>query len=227
MGIFSPGIIRAAAEPDIPITANLLMHFRSDKGVTKDGSDFVSSWKDQIGSRDLTVATNKPKWFDNQVNSYPSIRFDGTNDYLSESGGTIAQPAHVWMIVKQKSWSSGDCLIGGVTSPSADIQQSASSSRTRIEIDNFGPELNTPLNLWFLLGALIASPAKYFYNDGVIATGGTGTNTFNGGITLGAERSGWSFANIEVAELAIYTILITGGDRTTLMNYFNDRYIIW
>ena len=71
---------------NIPVTANLRLHYRSDLGVTKDGGDLVSNWADQSGNGDDLVqatGTNQPLWVDTAMNGYPVIRADGVDNWLT------------------------------------------------------------------------------------------------------------------------------------------------
>ena len=75
--------------------SGLWQWLKADAGITKDGSDLVSSWADQSGNgRDMTQATgaNQPTWtaassFDGLL---PTLDFDG-NDYMD--GGAIGPAA--------------------------------------------------------------------------------------------------------------------------------------
>lgn len=84
-------LLSAVASKSPDEVTGLWQWLKSDAGITKDGSNFVSSWADQSGgARDMTQATVgiKPKWVDGA--SYntllPVIRFDG-DDYMN--GGAI------------------------------------------------------------------------------------------------------------------------------------------
>ncbi len=87
--------------------------FRSDLGITKDGSDLVATWADQSGNgRDLTEATNKPLWVSSLINGYPAIRFDGTNDKLSSGAFSVSQPITIFIVHKNVSATDGDRVFG-------------------------------------------------------------------------------------------------------------------
>lgn len=63
-------------------------------GVEKDGDNKVLTAYDLMGNTDLTYYTadinNAPTYTANQINSYPSIVFDGTNDALSKTSVTLS-----------------------------------------------------------------------------------------------------------------------------------------
>ncbi len=75
--------------------------WRIEEGVTKDGSDKVSSWLGSINGIDLAQGTGakQPTWTADQINGYPAIVFDGTADFLKGAfGASYAQPNTVILI---------------------------------------------------------------------------------------------------------------------------------
>lgn len=72
---------------DPSYVSDLALWLRSDKGVTKNGSDLVSNWANQAstGSNyDFIQSTdgNKPTWVTNQLNGKPGIVFNGTSSRM-------------------------------------------------------------------------------------------------------------------------------------------------
>jgi hypothetical protein len=70
-------------------TTNLMLWLRADVGVTKNGSNRVSSWADQSG-KSMTATgqgTTDPLWVNNALNSYPAMQFDGVSNYFSLPSG--------------------------------------------------------------------------------------------------------------------------------------------
>src|SRR3990172_1390576 len=66
---------------DVP---GLVAEFYSEF-VIKDGADLVSQWTDQSGQLNHATQgtdTNKFLWVDNQINSYPALRADGSDNYM-------------------------------------------------------------------------------------------------------------------------------------------------
>jgi hypothetical protein len=78
--------IITTAEPWVPTNiGGCVLWLRSDLGVTKDGGNLVSSWADQSGlGNDVTQgnAAKQPLWIDAQLNGYPVITCDGTDNIL-------------------------------------------------------------------------------------------------------------------------------------------------
>ena len=101
---------------------------RADMGVTKDGSNLVSNWADQIGSNDFATGGDTPTWQASGVNGQNTILFDGSNDDLVTVSITKAQPLHGFMVVKQVAYVADDQLLAGVSSGTLAWVQSASGS---------------------------------------------------------------------------------------------------
>jgi len=65
--------------------AGCKLWLKSDSGITKDASDFVSAWEDQSGTLNnlaQTTASKQPLYVANELYGYPVIRFDGIDDDL-------------------------------------------------------------------------------------------------------------------------------------------------
>lgn len=219
----------ASVEFDPDSIANLVARYRADLGVSKDGADLVAQWDDQKGSRDLAEATNKPKWFDSQINGHPIIRFDGVNDVLDETGGTVSFPIHFFFVVKQLSHASADTLFAGAEDAGNSLryQQTASTPETRYEMGGgAGTTISPTLNTAFLIHFYANSTTEHWHslNDGAEVVGNGGTRTLLSGLRLGAEAGPGNFANIEFAEFLYYSAEVAGADLTNLRNYFSTRY---
>ena len=218
--------------PPLPIpTTALTNHFRSDLGVTYSESGLglliVSAWADQVGSRDLSEGTNKPTLVASQIDDHASIRFDGTNDRLQDSSGDMAQGFHLFTILNQISWNDaagGSMIIGETTDVNNPALKQAGST-PNIKINTTGTE-NTAATIgdWHLVGAYFNGSSSYIAVDGT-ETGAAGniTAAFSGGLSL-ACRAATAFANVEFAEVAIYSSERTGTALADIEAYFADRY---
>ena len=74
-----------------PDLNSLQLWLNPDTGVTKGINDSVSNWAD-IFSSNISFSQsnqgNRPVWVDSVLNDHPSIRFDGSNDFLT-AGDTL------------------------------------------------------------------------------------------------------------------------------------------
>lgn len=88
-----------------PVTADLVASYDENEMT-------VSSWADQTGSKNLSQATetNQPLLITNALNGYPSLRFDGSDDFMTTSAFTEAHPYTVYVVAKMISWTDGNIL---------------------------------------------------------------------------------------------------------------------
>ena len=87
--------------------------------VTKDGSDFVSVWKDLSGATHPLLqasGTKQPKW------EADGILFDGSDNDLKATF-TYNQPAFIYFVIKQVTWTSTDRFMDGATADTCIISQ--------------------------------------------------------------------------------------------------------
>lgn len=68
--------------------SGLTLWLSADLGVSQDGSHRVSKWTDLSGNVNHAIQTNmvhQAKWVDEAINRKPSVRFDGSTNYLTGS----------------------------------------------------------------------------------------------------------------------------------------------
>lgn len=233
MGMIFLGGAAPVTSKDPGEISGLQAWYRADLGVTKDGSDLVSQWDDQgPGGYDLTSSgSSRPLWKASQVNGQDAIEFDGSDDEMvnAAAGFDIAQPFHVFLILKNVSWTSGGIIIefgtaGGVSylqqdTAGGDVRQYAGNN---VNIVNIGTT-NFALVQSFFNGA---SSYQAKNNDSAV-TADAGTQTLTNGITLARWHSDILEGNVSFAELAFFDAKIIGGDLAGLKTYFNTRYNLW
>jgi len=214
---------------DIPITANLAAHYRADLGVTKDGDDYVSQWDDQSGNgRDLAEATNKPKWIDSGINSQNVIRFDGTNDNMQYTV-SISQPFHFFIVALMDTWTNNDRLVDLEPGLNPSISQQGSSPQIKQQAGAAATNLVSPtLGAGFLLQSFFSGTSSFqALNNDAQSSGGNPNTMGMNTLGIGGQSNESGCSDGEFAEIALYTAEVTGGDLTTLKNYFNDEYALW
>jgi len=213
----------------------LLAHYDAALGVTKDGSNNVSSWADQSGNgHTLTTPDTDPVWYDSLVNGNPGIRFNGSSDYMKATGMSYDEP-HFYIVMNSVSHTSTDYILylwkSGV---SLVLEQYGSAPGVRVWGNGSYIVSSTTggaVGTWHLSNVFGNGTSDGFYqlNNGskvADATGGALTDITI--IALAADGSGTREGNIEVAELVIYSEAantpVTGGDDTLLKDYFSAKY---
>lgn len=231
--MFMPFYDAKPANAELPYTTDLEMYFRADQGITESGG-LVSQWDDLSGnSRNLTESTNKPTYSaSGGPNSTPTLVFDGTNDQLTATGFTSfgSSQKHVYMIIKQVTWNSGDFIYRFDPTNESVRQDGTTPDLKQDDGATAGNTVSPTLGTYYLLQSFHNGTSTSFQqlNNGSAVTGTDPGNI--GGSTdfyLAADDAGGRQTNIEVCELAIYSTQVTGSNATEVLSYFQTRYGLW
>ena len=211
--------------------------YRGDLGVTI--STGVSAWANQSGTAPTLAegtGANQPTFSSSLINSQPGMTFDGSNDRLSVGSLSYSQPQHMFMVFRQKAWSSNGVVLSfDAANDIEPMNMPASGSTPQVGLRQRGdlscfasPTINTA----FLFQTFVSSSSSFTaLNDGAaiqtpspVANSDTLTQ-----ICLGAKSSSSNTqnTNFDICELAIYPAQITGANLTNLLNYFKARYALW
>lgn len=209
--------------------SGLVGWWRSDFGITKDGSDLVSSWKGRVAGRDLTQGTgaSQPLWVASLVNGHAALRFDGTDDYLLTAAFTQAQPFTIFMVVKQVSITSGDRFLhtsANETSVNPQLIQATGPVIRMVSNSLNGPELATvTTDFQWLKAVFDGTNSLLSINAGVDDTDPDDLTSSLGRLILGARNTTLA-ANVEIAEVLLYDSAISGANLTAINSYASSRY---
>ena len=217
--------------------ADLFAWYRGDLGVTI--ATGVSEWADQSGNgHDLVQATgaNQPTYGATLINSQPGMTLDGTNDSLSCTGLSQAQPLHSFIVYRPITWVDNDIILGfdSTSDLEAAMQTSGGASpETSIrQGESFVCTVSPTLETAYLLQSFLSGASSFLaLNDGAadqVPAPQANTATLDH-IALGTKNpvSTTQCGNFEICELIICTAQITGADLTSLMAYINARYALW
>lgn len=208
--------------------ANLKAWYRADQGITI--STGVSQWNDLSGNAlHLTQATGsaQPTYgATSGPNSTPAVTFDGSDDYLSVSFTNVAQPYHIFAIMKTSTVATGN-----------QGYLSGTGGNERFLYGRAGPVVSTFLNSASIILDFSHNDTTNFYlwevkantpsssivrGNGTPSTGDPGTQGISA-INLG-RLPGFGQTNVVFAEVAVYTAIISGTNATNLRAYFAARY---
>lgn len=175
--------------------------FNPDKGNAY-SSTFVARTGETWTLTNLTSTLN----FHVQLVDQAMVVFDGTNDFLKSAPFTFNQPATVYLMVKQNSYTATDYLIDGNNTNLMGLTQGATTPRIRQNAgvngtENAGFALNT-----FRIITLIYNGATSLCkidSTGTSVTSNAGTNN-PGGINLGSRGDNSRWGNITVLEYLGY-----------------------
>ena len=217
--------------------ANLIAWYRSDQGLYKDAGitpvsadgDAVYQWNDLSGNNyhliQVTLA-NRPTWKTGQINGQPTVRFNGSSNFLLCSAITsLPQPFSVIFVCKPSS-TVGFTMFDGVSSSNrAKINSSSSTWQLFVTSTLTGPTQTTN---WVVLNTLFNNASSGLHiNGNSDTTGAVGAAQNLTGITIGnnyALNAGYFPGDIP-------EIIIASGNSLTLKSqadtYCDGRYAIY
>ncbi len=196
------------------------------------GTDTVAFLKDLTGSgKNLLqqTAAGRPKWFQNQVNSLPVLRFDGADDFLKTTFN-LNQPTTIAMVVKQSGTSDGKFLFDGSAVNTGRVSQTANSfSLSMYAGANTALENpNAILGNYMIMFATFDGPnSKFVINNGAVVTGNCGSSGM-GGLTLGSNANGTNNSSIDIVEVAVYNTALDPltNDGLKVRQYLDQKYLL-
>lgn len=226
------GLGGAAFKPtDVP---GCVLWLESDTGITADHSppqdgDKVSAWADQsITGTSATQGTSAymPLFKTNQKNGYPSIRFDGSNDFLSTGAFTL-HTADIYWVIKNIVYSQDHTFCDGL-SDTMWVTQRPLDPYIRQLGGVYGNYTDImPAGSWVLLQSKFAAGSSLLRVNGGTAVTSSLWAVYPDGLIIGSQSGGTWAANIEICGLIAYSAGISDSDRTKVQDYLNNKYIIY
>jgi hypothetical protein len=200
---------------------NLAAWYQFNTGITEAGQG-VSQWDDQSGNgRHLKQGTDGSRPV---KQSDGSILFNGSDEHLQTDAFTFDQPATVYWLGKQVTWTDTDRLWDGISATFALFQNTA-SPQLRVNagagLGNIsGPAIDTYGVVSVVLNG--ASSVLQLNNSSTVS-GNAGTNNA-GGFTLGSgvvTGTPALFSNSQVKEVLLYSEAHNAETRTKVISYLN------
>lgn len=211
---------RRASYPAILNDGNTMAWYDFMKGVTKDESNYVSQWNDNLLSgRDLYQANEdkRPIW------QSDGVLFDGSNDILRSSAWTHNQPSFIYTVINQVTAAASRILFDGLANYNA-LQHFDGGLRlyAGAALGKIFPTLNT----YNIIRALFnGTSSKLILNNNTPVTGNAGTVNPSGFSLGGQHNDGinrWS--NIKVKEIIIRKVADTSENETTIYEYLKNKH---
>lgn len=195
--------------------------------ITKDGSNYVSLWKDKLGSgRDLyqTTGSSQPLW------SADGITFDGIDDWMRAQPFTYSQPLQLYTVINPITWKSGSVFFSDASQDHFsnrmnNIIQLAMYSGVYVGYLPFTPD---NLIIWRSFANGANSKIQINNNTPIISNGGT--RGLQHGIHLGSQNSiaepptVTSFANVLFKEIILRNVTATESQEKRIYNYLANKY---
>ena len=228
---FGEGAGAAAFSPsDIP---GLELWLKADDGPSPaiDGLS-VTTWSDRSGNgRDQTTQAGTPVYRASLgPNSTPCVEFDGVNEWMASSGWTVLDTSgiHVFFVFNQLSWTNSDSFYAKETAGLSGLfYQSNGANNVRMLSGSVGPQSGggvPGLATWYHSEQQLNGASSLLYIGGTsFGPANPGATTF-AGFVLGSRPGGANPANFQVAEVLMYSSILTGDDLTNVRAYINSKY---
>jgi hypothetical protein len=229
----SRGTLSAPIFPAPPVEQ--ILWLKADAGVTTSGST-VTAWADQSGKGNDAVPTSTPYFIANQLNSKPVIYFDGT-------GPRFVAPLSL------PSTTARSIFVVGKYTDTSGPQQGFLNLAYDSEADKgylFKSDSNDD-SYWYASGGQVQFSTAYSvgnYNIFTVENYTTGTasvaindDTFESSsfpcpevnkVIIASRLDGGSeFADCSIAEIIIYSGILTSGSRDAVISALNTKYAIY
>jgi hypothetical protein len=227
----SRGTLSAPVFPPLP--TEQILWLKADAGVTKTGSQ-VTLWADQSGKGNDAVPWNEPQFVSNEINGNPVIYFDGAGTYFVAPLNLPASSARSIFLVGKYTDTSGpqQGLLNLAYDSEADKGYLFKSDGNddsywyntgQIQFSNTYSVANYNI---FTVENYTTGTSNTIINDSS-ATGTVSCPQVNK-IIIGSRFDGGSeFADCSIAEIIIYSGILTSGSRDAVISALNTKYAIY
>lgn len=220
------------------------------KYLNQTNDTYVPNWTDRSGNNRNAIqngTTSQPRYYTNQVNGLPAIKFDGASDFMDVIGNNDLNGSSLtYFIVGANNHASTETVTGtfisgeynnGVTNGWKVIRSTGNAFVSMVrKADNSFATVNNgtaDANVFHSFSNTInlSTDVLNSYKDGnLIGTNGTVTSTFTSmnSIRIGAIRnSTGGHTNIlkgKIAEVAVYSRVLNAAELQLVHNYLGAKY---
>lgn len=197
--------------------------------------DPVSSWADQSGNgNNATQGTgaSQPLYETNELNGFPVVRFDGSNDFLD---ATVAASTTAYTRISVFQWDTSQGTGAFRVALNFGPGASANTTFTGIDPSGFyisshsaaGNDLPSGVSSgWIVASVVVSAGTIEWWLDGA-SVGSSSTDVLARGSNLarlGNYGSGSFYFKGDIAEDIIYDAALNSTDRQTVENYLLLKY---
>lgn len=209
-----------------PPIENIISWYRSDIGVTIDSG--VSVWADQSGGgNDLTQASSslQPSFLTNQLNGYPAVSFDGTDDFMKTALiPSLLQPCTVFIVFKLRTYIVGKTVFDSTHTFGSTLRTNVGSPTMGLYAGSYINNSNFVVNSFGLMTSIFDGASSLLqWNSTASTTGNCGVDTLEG-LSLGARPDGFDNSQIDVVEVIILESAASVSEIAAVKAYVSSRY---
>jgi len=194
---------RSEGTLDIVVGPDSIAHYLKGANITITGSG-VSIWGDASGNgNDLLQAVDSDRPTYNAGTQ--TILFDGLTQFMKAAPFTLDQPATIYLLFRQVSWTSQDGIFDGDSNLRSRCRQVTSSPGLEISAGvSLGTTNDLPIGTYGVVIAVINGVNSLLQIDNnAPLTGDAGLNDIRG-FTLGVRGNLANFGNLEAVEAILY-----------------------
>jgi len=218
--------------PVLPIRTNLWGHYDASAADNIVVSTYVNRFTDQSGNgRHLTSTSDarRPFVVSASKNGLNTLRFSGGQGQTT-GGQALSGPFTVFTVFRMYSMASYNSIWDGVNNNEGNFAAN-SDSGTQIGLYTQGwlIQLGASNNTWYrsTVGLNSAGGQSFFYfNDNTPSTATEDSTPNFAGIRVGEGDGGGENANMELAELAVYTGILSAPQRSEINQYLSAKWAI-
>lgn len=220
-GVMSSAALNTFSPGDI---SDLEFWIRGSDGLTDKSSNAHS-----ITNNGVTTASAS-------LNGYDTFSFDGSS--YATTSNLMSGSANRSMIVLYKSTNTGSYIDNICGQATGQVSSSWFIIQSRTNIVTGDPYLagysddlgsDTPDNAWKFAQADYNGTTAYLYKDGTLNASGAKTlNTETGNFYIGADNETvvGDYLNGEIAEIIVYSKVLSSDERSDIGAYFTNRYAL-
>lgn len=198
-------------------TAGLIEHWKLNTGLTQ-AAGVASAWKGVRRGFVLSASgTAQPA-----VQGDGSLLFDGSTDYMESTFAWAPDGFTLFMLAKQVTWASTDCIFDGALRYTGTLFQYTTTPGLQGYNGTTFTSQNNDLavSTFAAIALTISLDGCLIQIDANTATTSTGLAPANmGGITLGAAGDNNQRSNIQVKELLLYRGALDSTARAAVRSY--------
>lgn len=220
---------------------NLAGWYKADDAtISKDGNNYVGTWPDASGNgKSATQSTQsyKPLWVASAVNSKPSVRFAGTDDYLRTASLVLSGTTQfscfsfhkfnaltLYNSYQRPWWHGGTTVNAGygyyITTGTA-YQKSGWATSTGVVTDTTAATTSK----WFLIDSTYdAARNKMWDNGSYLGSAAKTGSSFTGYLNIGNYATNTQGFNGDMTELMFYSRCLSDPERQLVESYLQMKY---
>ncbi len=219
----------------IPKT-NLALHLDAGRGITAFG-DTLNIWKDLSGNDNDGFENNsirKPMVADSVINNQRAVRFNGSNWVTLPTASTLGiqnSDYEIFIVAKSAtSHSNTEFLMAGTSERYELHVNGAAGARfiptasTYIDVGSSGDFTNSTAQLYNVRAT--STEAVMSVNREVTVSSVNAQSADAGTLYLGVRANNTGFLNGDIAEVIIYSDVLSANDRRAVESYLFKKYEI-